>query len=311
MKFPDFRVFVILWVILICYLTFDFINDAKKDFLQFNYDWNKIEIIDMVEKVTIDSISHDYLEVKNNFEIPKTFNNLNSFSLDSKRKSYFRTSEIIIKDSTIVFSGVKWINHIPKKDLENTSIEVIDLPLIQFDGKTTTTIGDSQIIWRQARGLRKELSLKNNLFFVGKKTDVFGYPYEGGTFDTTRDLLKLIPDIEPTAYYILFFGAQDKAMDKNQLSKNICEILNLLTKKKNVERILAITLPPSSNPKFNKYNQDFNALLLDCAKVHSNIKIVNLYNYLEDKQDYLTEDAVHLNDKGYLFLNKLLRNKLQ
>ena len=231
--------------------------------------------------------------------------------MEGIRKKYFRSSNIVIRDSTIVFSGVKWINQIPKKNLKHTAMEVLNLPLIQPQGKTTTTLGDSQIIWRDASSFRKTLSLKFDLFFVGRKSDVFGYPYEGGVFDKTTDLLEKIPNIEPTAYYILFFGAQDKKTDKNQLYENICEILNLLVNKKGVEQVFVITLPPSPVLKINKYNLSFNYKLLACAKSHLNLKIVDLYKYLEDKKGYLLKDSVHLNVNGYLFLNKLLMNEIK
>ena len=310
-KTPKFRVFVIIWGILLCYLTFDFIKDAKEDFVQFNYEWNKIEILDAIGNVSIDSISHDYLAINKAFTISESLDPKNSFSLESDNKNYFRASEIFQSDSSIVFLGIQWINRIPKNDLKNANLEIINLPLIQPEGKTTTTLGDSQIIWREARELRRGLSLKSNLFFKGRKSDAYGYPYEGGTFDTTANLISKIPEIDPTAFYILFFGAQDKALDANQLSINICEIFRLLENKRGVEQIFAITLPPSSNPDFNEFNTSFNLLLLACAREHTKIKTVNLHKYLEDKQDYLAEDEVHLNEKGYSYLNKLLRTKLK
>ena len=58
-KLPNFRVFIALWIVLICYLSVDFIIDSKKNFLSFNYDWSKIEILEKVGEIAIDSISHD------------------------------------------------------------------------------------------------------------------------------------------------------------------------------------------------------------------------------------------------------------
>lgn len=103
-KLPNFRVFIALWIVLICYLSVDFIIDSKKNFLSFNYDWSKIEILEKVGEIAIDSISHDYLKIKNNFEISDAFSSLNTFSLEGIRKKYFRSSNIVIRDSTIVFS---------------------------------------------------------------------------------------------------------------------------------------------------------------------------------------------------------------
>ena len=52
-KLPNFRVFIALWIVLICYLSVDFIIDSKKNFLSFNYDWSKIEILEKVGEIEL------------------------------------------------------------------------------------------------------------------------------------------------------------------------------------------------------------------------------------------------------------------
>ncbi len=309
-KMPPHIAIVIIWGVLLGYLVFDFIGKANVNFVQFNYDWDASEVIGTFGTVEIDSIANDYISVKNNLQLPLNFNSNNTFLLKNSQESYFRASEILTDSSKIVFSGVKWINQIPNKTNEQNSIEIIDLPLIQPKGKTTVTIGDSQIIWREARELRKNLLQKKKLFFVGSQTDAYGYPYEGGTFNTSSDILIKSLNAPSAAYYILFFGAQDKRMDKQLLNKNICDILESLQNKPKTEKIFVITLPPSTNPTFDAYNNLFNTRLQECVAQFTNIQIVDLHNFLIDKEDYLADDEVHLNTKGYLYLNKLLTQEI-
>lgn len=307
---PPHIAILIIWGLLLCYLTFNFITKANVNFVQFNYDWDALEVIDTVGVVEIDSIANDYISIKNNFQPPLSLNNHNTFSLKNNQKNYFRAAEIISDTNEIVFLGVKWINQIPQKIDKLNSLEIIDLPIIQSKGKTILTLGDSQIIWHEARELRKNLLLKKKLFFVGAQTDTYGYPYEGGTFNTSSEILRKSLSAPSAAYYILFFGAQDKRTDKQLLNENICDILEALHNKPETEMIFAITLPPSSNPTFDTYNNLFNARLQECAAQFENVKIVDLYNFLLDKNNYLSEDEVHLNTKGYLYLNKLLSQEI-
>lgn len=309
-KMPPHIVIVTIWGLLLVYLTFNFIGKANVNFVQFNYNWDASEVLDTVGNVEIDSISHDYISIKNNFVLPEKFTSNNTFLLKGNQESYFRTSEILVDSTEIVFSGVKWINQIPNKNSEKGTIEIIDLPIIQPKGKTTLTIGDSQIIWREARELRRNLVNKRKLFFVGGQTDAYGYPYEGGTFDTSSEILKKLPKAAPAEYVILFFGAQDKGLDKELLNENICEILQLLQNKKETEIILAITLPPSTNPVYDTYNNAFNERLKQCAAPFKKVQIIEFNTFLKDKTNYLAEDEIHLNKNGYLYLNKLLTQEI-
>ena len=309
-KMPPHIVIVIIWGLLLGYLTFNFIGKANVNFVQFNYDWDELEVLDNVDNVEIDSISHDFISFKNNFELPEKFNNNNTFLLKSNQENYFRTSEIILDSNKVIFSGVKWINQIPDKETKQGSLEIIDLPIIQPKGKTTLTIGDSQIIWREARELRRNLVGKKKLFFVGSQTDAYGYPYLGGTFDTSSEILNKIPSAATAEYVILFFGAQDKGLEKEVRNENICKILQLFQNKSGVEKIFAITLPPSTNLTYNAYNDSFNVQLQQCAAQYGKVQIADLNSFLKDKTNYLSEDEVHLNKNGYLYLNKLLTQEI-
>ena len=309
-KMPPHIAIVIIWGVLLGYLTFDFVGKANVNFVQFNYNWDAATVLETVGDVEIDSISHDYIAFNNNFQFSEKFNKNNTFLLKNEQESYFRASEILLDSSRIIFSGVKWINQILNKNSKDGTLEVIDLPLIQPKGKTTLTIGDSQIIWREARELRKNLLRKKKMVFVGSQTDAYGYPYEGGTFDISSEILKKIQNVPASDYVILFFGAQDKKVDTELRDANICEILKSLQNKTETEKIFAITLPPSTNSIYNTYNTGFNLKLKECATQYPKIQIVDFNTFLKDKTNYLSEDEVHLNKNGYLYLNKLLTQEI-
>ncbi len=309
-KLPSYKIILFIWVILLLYLVHDFTRKASRNFVQFNYNWDASKVLGNLGKVEIDSISHDFISFKNNFKFQERFSNNNTFLLRNNQETFFRASEIITDGSKIVFSGVKWINQIPNNIDNSGNLEVVDLPLIQPAGKKTITIGDSQIIWREARELRKNLAQKKKLLFVGSQRDAYGYPYEGGTFDTSAEILKKIETAQQASFYILFFGAQDKGVDKQTMNENICEILNLLQNKENTETIFAITLPPSTNDVYNNFNNAFNVRLKQCAALLKKVQIVDFNFFLKDKNNYLSEDEIHLNKKGYLFLNKLLTQEI-
>ncbi|MBG42480.1 MAG: hypothetical protein CL530_00760 [Aequorivita sp.] len=309
-KMPPFKVFIIIWGVLLGYLTLNFISRANINFIQFNYDWEHIVLLNNFKGIKIDSVSNDYLSIQNDFQVPTTLNTNNTFLLKNKKDIYFRTSEILKDSNHIVFSGVKWINSIPNKKDKIGELKIINLPLIQPEGKLTMTIGDSQIIWRRGRDLRKNLAQKGSFYFVGNKLDVYGYPYVGGTFDKTTDLITKIKKARPAEYYILFFGAQDKNLDITKIKNDTCEILRLLQNKTETKMIYLITLPPSTNKNFISYNKEFNKNLIDCSKLYNKTKIIDFFDFLNDKSDYLAEDEVHLNEKGYLFLNKLLLKEI-
>lgn len=308
---PPHIAIVIIWGVLLTYLIFNFLGKANVNFVQFNYDWDATKVLKNIGAVEIDSISHDYIAFKNYIQLPENVNQNNTFLLKNNQESYFRASEILLDSTKVIFSGVKWINQIPNKDSKKGMLDVIDLPLIQPKGKTTLTVGDSQIIWREARELRKNLLQKNKLFFVGSQTDAYGYPYEGGTFDTSIEILKKIPNFPSAEYIILFFGAQDKKVNKELLDANICEILKSLQNREETKTVFTITLPPSSNASYNAYNNTFNLKLKECAAQFEKVQIVDFNTFLKDKTNYLSEDQIHLNTNGYLYLNKLLTQEIQ
>ena len=299
-------------VLLFLYLIFDFIKKAPEKFIQFSFDWSNTKTIQEIPEVTLDSISHDFLAVSKTKKELSFLNKNNSFKLTIQKKDYyFRATTIIIKNTNAIFKGVVWINNIPDKKNRLGSLAIITLPLIQSGSKAITTIGDSQIIWTWGKEFRKNLAKKEPLVFYGNQRDVFNYPFVGGVFTKTKDLVNDIKNIESTPNYILFFGAQDKMSKLPQLEKDIDTLINYLSTDSITENIYWISIPPSSNKTFQKYNSKFNSFVKEHASKNKKIVVIDSKLVFKNEQDFLLHDEVHLNEKGYYLLQKALRKEIE
>lgn len=310
---PSKSAIVFIWVILMIYLGYNFFKKPNEILFQMSYDWENVSLIDSVGNIDIDSVSFDYISIKNNFRVNPTVSTNNTYKVGTPKTTYyFRTSELAVSDSQIVFSGVRWINGHPEKYLKSGILEIIDLPLKENGKKSVVTIGDSEMIWQEARDLRKKLHLKNqDLVFLGTKKDVNGFAHEASVYTTSQEILNNIDNIPVAEYYILFFGAQDKSTDKNLLKENVCRILKNLSERKQTKKIITVSLPPSNIEAFEKFNTDYNEILKDCTAANEKSVIIPLYERLKDENDYLMEDGAHLNEKGYSILVKLLDKSLE
>lgn len=310
--FPSRSSIIIVWVLLIVYLTYSFLYKSKDDFFQLNYDWGAKTIIENLGVVNLDSLSHDYVALKNDVEKVAHINLQNTFQIEQEGRNYFRASNISISESQIIFSGVKWINGMPNRQMNTADFQIINLPVIQNGSKTVTTIGDSQMLWDYGRDFRKNLHLKNtDLIFQGNFKDVYGYPHEAGIYKTTREILESLPSVSSSSNYVLFFGAHDKNTNKETLHAEVCEIIATLSERKKTQKVIILNLPPSPIQEFEAFNIAFNEILNSCVTSFENIKIISLYDELQTRENYLIEDGVHLNANGYSIANKLLHKALK
>lgn len=308
----NMRTFLILtWILLFVYLSFDFIYKAHENFVQFSFDWSQQETLKTFQKVSLDSISHDYLAISSNYESFSDLDKNDSFKLTTGNNVYYyRATSILFEDTQTQFKGIVWINNIPNKQSVEGMLEVIKLPLKQSGKKAFTTIGDSQIIWSWAKEFRKKLAKKEDVIFYGTEKDVYNYPFVGGVFTKTSTLVEDVKQMERTPNYILFFGAQDKAVNFEDLKINIKKLIDYISTKPITEKIFWISLPPSHQPKFQKYNHKFNAIIRECAAENELIILIDSDTIFKNEQDYLWEDGVHLNEKGYDMILRELRNKI-
>lgn len=310
-KFSLAAVVILTWVVLLGYLTVDFIQKAPNQFFQLRFDWDSAETSAVYHNVVIDSISHDFLQLQKQQQFSDITNQETYRIQNDGIDSYFRATEIEEMRATVQLKGVRWLNTIPDKSISHVSFSVLNLPLKQKGEKTITTIGDSQLTWREARDFRKALKNKNeDLVFEGLTKDVNAFPFVGGVFTRISEIKEVVPQITPTEYYVLFFGAQDKATDIVQLQQDVCAIFEILNGFSETKKVFLISLPPSSNKAVMQYNNKFNALASNCAKSYEKIVRIDLSELFKNENNYLLEDNVHLNEKGNQILIKKLAKLL-
>ncbi len=310
---PSKSAIVFIWIILMIYLAFNFFKKPSDIFFQMSYDWENVSILDSIGEVAVDSVSFDFLVLKNDLKRTQQVSTNNSYKLITpKTVYYFRVSDLIMSENNIVFSGVRWINGYPEKELKTAKLEIIDLPLKEDGNKTVVTIGDSEMIWQEGRDLRKWLHLKNqDLVFLGSKKDVNGFAHEATVYATAGEILNRLDEIPTADVYVLFFGAQDKATDPALLKDQVCQVISRLSSRAETKKLIAVSLPPSNNPGFEQHNSAFNNILKECTSATDKSVLIPLYDRLKEENNYLMDDGVHLNQQGYSILVKLLDKSLE
>lgn len=310
---PSKSAIVFIWIILMVYLGYNFFKKPSDIFFQMTYDWENAQLIDSVGSVNIDSVSFDFLVLKNNLANSQNISTDHTYKLSTPKTAYyFRTSDLIRSEYSILFSGVRWINGYPENHLKSGNLEIIDLPLKQEGTKTVVTVGDSEMIWQSGRDLRKWLFLKNqDLVFLGSRKDVNGFSHEASVYATAEEILNDLDNIPAAENYVLFFGAHDKQTEKSKLQNQVCKVISGLAGRPGTRKVIVISLPPSFVQDFEAYNIAYNEILKECTDVHDKSVLVPLYERLKEDNEYLMEDGVHLNEKGYSILVKLLDKSLE
>lgn len=298
-KFPSKKIYIITFLIILSYLTLDFQMKGRRDFLQLNYDWNNIKIVNEVEEeFFIDSISYDYVSIfkKSNQQEFKGLDIKNTFCFQNK--FYFRCSSIVEKENRIVFSGGYWINAMPEKQIKNSSLTEVDLPLIQTGGRTICMIGDSQFVWKYGKYTRREISKKvKNADFIGRDKDVYGYSYEAEILNNSNKILKEIENIPSANLYILFLGAHEDDLKsaKNDLEKIIITLINRKAE------IILICPPAYQNMSKLGVNKEIYEVY-NMFVNQKQVTIINLSDYIESNDNYFLADGIHLNMEGHKLL---------
>ncbi len=307
-KFPLIRTYILTFLVILGYLCIDFYLNGYKEFFQLNYNWSNKQQKQRIKNVVVDSISHNYLKIG----IPTIFDqkielNANcTFSLDEK--FVFRSVSVDVDEDKIIFRGVFWINFLPERNIKETSLSVLDLPMIQKGDKTIMMIGDSQLIWREGKFTRKKISRKiKTIKFIGSEKDVFGYPYSAELFSNTETVIKDIKGIEKADTYILFLGAHEEDL-KNTKQRLKVIIENLLKKG---SKLILVSPPNYTNKSKLEVNEVFYKTYKKYAD-YSNITILNLGNRSNyEPAQVLMKDGIHLNALGHEFLTNDLIQTLK
>ena len=281
---PSNKLYLITISVLIIYLSIDFVKNASDSFFQLNYDWSNLQEIYQHKNILIDSISNNYVKFRflsNNSKEPDISNTF-CVKLNNK-KYYYRCSNLYIEGHNRLLTGGFCI------------------------------IGDSQVLWREAKNMRKILKEKiPDLVFEGNSKDLYGYPLTASINKKYIDVLEQIDEIPNTDNYVLFLGVHDFRTKIDTIERQLSTIINELVNKNDKCNIILTTLPKSKLEGRNVYNQKVNSIIKNYVG-KKNITVIDLYNNfnIDFQTNYLMKDQLHMNSQGYKVFNSLLIEELK
>ena len=179
---------------------------------------------------------------------------------------------------------------------------------------TLNTVGDSITWWQHGERFRCMLADAGlNYRFVGSRTDSFGYGHDGEGGNNTRDILKRINDIAPSAHYFLLIGTNDR-FSPDETIKNIIRIAHRLNAKQNSPVFISTLLPRTD--EFNARNETVNAglkqALASCDTCKNMVLIdTNAAFMAHPKWSTLLADGLHPNEEGYKFLSEFVTRQIR
>jgi len=298
MKFISNKLIGLTFLGLLIYLTVDFLQKKEEKFWQFNYDWNQIEILQNIGKITVDSVQANYLKITSDNKISSVKANTLELT-EGENKHYFNFENAYLKNNTIKFTGGFWVlNHSIKSD-NGITAKLVNLPLKQTGETKINLITDSQLLWRGGRSFRKWLKEENyDFYFVGAKVDLYGFPYNGEIVNTTKKTLRNNSKIPKADVYLISLGTHEPQQHLPQTIKNYKIILQNLKNKNDDAEIYIITAPPSTDLKRNDYNKKLNEELKNIAS--QKIHVIDFYALIENNyEDLLTQDKNHYQTEAY------------
>lgn len=289
---------VIILVLTILY-AWKFSYEAKEDFFQLNYDWEKEKTTKEFGAVSIDSISYNFISFEERLKV----DHQKTYKLTLQNKYYyFRFVYNISDNSNTQLSGLEWITDIPNITEENYHLEEVSLPLQVNSGPTVLSLGDEQLFENEAKYFRRILLKRYPVNFKGDFKDVFNFPYQAKKGNTVKDLIKQSETISTADFYILFFGLQENSEEIPSFKTDAQKLLdNLLDK--NPEKIILFTLPPSNNLEEDEKHKEINKIFREVAQ-REDIALVDTYKiFSENPAKYLRIDYSISRD-GYYELAK-------
>lgn len=304
------KLYKITFALILAFSLGDFFFNAPKRFEQLRYDWGNVQFKQKLGKVKVDSVSYDFLRIiPEKQQIYDILEPGATYRLSHGRHSgyYFRYSDVIVKNGKISFVGLFWINNIPDKGKMNfTILGQVELSLIQKGNKTVCMIGDSQLIYRDGKNLRKTIVEQNqNIVFVGDTQDLYGYPHCSKLLNNSDLTLKNLPKIQMSDYYVLFYGLHENGpIDQTIINTSI--IVSQLQLR---GKLLMVNLPDFPDNSKKEYALSYNHLLDSLASTN-NIALINLFQETSGRTDFFQQDGLHLNKKGHDLLAGMILNAL-
>jgi len=295
-KMPKPRVIGIFMLFFVLYYSFSFFLNLKTAFYQAHYDWKNLKILNKIDAVKIDSVSYNYLQLQTSKTKPD-FDNQLTYKIESQGESYFFRYEYAIKKgNTFIFKRLEWLTDKPEDLSRNVKLFSVDLPLYKNQKITAVTIGDEWIFENDAKYLRRKLSQKLAVDFIGSKKDVFNYAYEGNKHLSTSDIAKIIDTLPEADYLILFFDGKVKTEMATDIENNIRKMAHQINQKK-YKKVFWINMPEAKELKIKNTYAVINNTLNQIKS--SKITIINTNDLLKPIKNYQLSGLAYLNKSGY------------
>jgi len=299
--FPSNKTMLITILLVTLGFGIKFISSSNQQFFQLNFDWDKEQPIKDLGTVILDSVSYNYVKVRNTGFHPDP---QNTYKLSNNSNSYyFRYVYILMNDRTIQFKGVEWITDIPESTNTEYKIEEVFLPLKGGAGPSVVTLGDRLLLENEAKYYRKDLRNLYPVIYKGEYYDVFDFPHEVVKTNTSTSILAQIKRIPKAEYYVLMFGTNENLDSMQTFKKNTKEIVETL-QAKTPQKIVLITLPPSKDTIVNQRNKEINNVFLEHSKTND-FELINTFKLFSENIDkYIRKDGINISRDGYYELAK-------
>lgn len=290
-------------MILVAYQLMYFAETAPRKFDQLNYVWDQQKTLIKANHIKVIELDYNRLVLAQD-TLLEQYEVEHTLRVHWKGEPYYFRAESRRKTThSIAFNGGWWINDVPPQSIVNESVRVdlVDLPVMQKGHVKICMIGDSQVLYREAKRLRR-LMAKNSkdLVFVGNKKDVFGYPYVGGTFYNLPQLLNDWDDLPIADAYILWLGNHEQVISNDSTQ------WHALKEKweKNNQHIVLVS--PTNSQQAKAWSPVWKSMLNN-----ANIQLVNTQKIIPNDSLYMLSDQLHLTLPACKLMAKALVNQLQ
>lgn len=232
---------------------------------------------------------------------------------ENDEEYYFKFGWMHFQSRYSVFSYVNWIDKTPEKttDFKKYRLFACSLNLRQKGSISICTIGDSQTWWGDAQNFRRSMKQLNPaLYFVGSRTDIYGYPHEGEGGNSTTKLLERASYIPKADYYTLLIGTNDWKGEPQKSSEVINEVVSGILSKYPRAKILYLTPLPCSEERRNAFNETLKELLFKRYADNSSVRFVDVGGKMKENpnwlSDYFPSDGLHQNEQGVDLMAKII-----
>ncbi|GEQ84852.1 hypothetical protein ULMS_03600 [Patiriisocius marinistellae] len=280
-------------VLLMGYLSISFIVKESRNFSSLNYDWSNAKEVQNFGKVTVDSISDDYLRlvVSEKQHLGPT----NTFNISNNNGSfYFRYTYRLVEKNAVIFKGLIWLNVQPENNKEIYVFKEIDLPIISRSQATIITLGDEQIFENEAKYFRKEIKRRKEINFIGTNKDIYGFNYYSNSTISYQELDTLYAQI-PKAQILILLLKPSQNLKKELLAfKNFSK---KISSDKNFDQAFIITQPIYNN-NYIDYKR-FNKALCEISEKNKKIKCIDIEALFGKSTLFYRGEVNEISKEGY------------